>query len=115
VVDFPKLRREVAMGQQVTTALADTDVSRAFVPGAPLITFADVVAVEATTARALTDIGLLGPTEQAQLEAAHEVLAELVAAGAAAFAPDDWAPAFGAVLTLVDLLTSGLCDGYLAN
>ena len=38
---------------------------------------------------------------------------DVVAAGPGAFTTDDWAPVFDAVLTLVDLLTSGPCDGFI--
>jgi hypothetical protein len=113
VVDFPKLRREIAMGHQVTTELANADVAPTFVAGAPLVVFADVVAVEATTARALEDGHLLDPTERARLAAAHAVLVGVVEDGPANFTDADWSPVFDAVLTLVDLLTTGDCDGYL--
>ena len=113
VVDFPKLRSEVAMGHEVTTALANADVAPTFAAGAPLITFADVVAIEGVTSRALVDSHLLDPTQQAQLASAHAVLLGVVQDGAANFTNADWGPVFNAVLTLVDLLTNGECDGYL--
>src|SRR5690606_27381679 len=67
IVDFAKLRKQVRMGRAVTVALANTDTPPSFPAGLPLITYDDVVAVEATTAGSLVDAELLTPEELATL------------------------------------------------
>lgn len=113
VVDFPKLQREIAMGREVTSDLANAVVRPTFATGLPLVTYEDVVALEATTARALDDFARADDHQKDLLAEAHAVLLGVVDDGPSAFTSSDWSPVFSAVLTLVDLLTSGECDGFL--
>jgi hypothetical protein len=114
VVDFGKLDRQVSMAVELARAVGNDDVRPTYEAAAPLATFADVVAVEAVVSRSLPDAVSLPAWQQAELAEAHAVLLGLIADGPAAFDGNDHGVLFPAVLTLVDLLSSGPCSGFLA-
>jgi hypothetical protein len=115
VVDFGKLDQQVDMAVALTRAVGNGDGRPAYDTTAPLATFDDVVAVDGVVSRSLPDAVTLPPSLQADLAEARAVLLDLIADGPAAFDAADFDVLFPAVLTLVDILTFGPCDGFLAT
>jgi hypothetical protein len=114
VVDFGKLDQQVDMAVALTRDVGNGDGRPTYDATAPLATYDDVVAVEGVVSRSLPDAVTLPPSLQADLAEARAVLLDLIADGPAAFDATDFDVLFPAVLTLVDILTFGPCDGFLA-
>jgi Peptidase family M28 len=111
-VDFWKLRHEVRGAHRLASDLADGDEAPAFVSSTPLATYADAVALRVVVDRGLADLDRFPPDEQAQLLAFDSDLAQIVAAGPAAFGPDDIGVLLSGAANLVRILASGECDSF---
>lgn len=114
IVDWAKLEKQT----QIATALTKDLVAGpapAFVPNTPLATYADAVALGQVVDRAIVDIGRFTPAQQTQLQQFHDDVNAVVAAGPAQFDDTDIGPLLSGAAGAVSLLTSGPCDGFLAD
>jgi peptidase M28-like protein len=112
VVDFWKLRFEARVGVGVVQQL--TEGNRITFSGSnPIATYSDAVALFEVANRALSDLGLFTPDQQAVLLRLHDELSAIVAAGPANFSLDQVAPVFGDVLNAFSIIDSLPCSGYL--
>jgi Peptidase family M28 len=113
IVDFRKLHQEVGNAYRLARELAAGETTPSFVPGTPLATYADAVALQAVADRAISDLGRFTPAQQDQLLAFQQALDEIVAAGPDAFGADDISTLLGGAAAAVDAFSSGECDGFL--
>jgi hypothetical protein len=113
IVDFRKLGHETATALRLARDLANGDAAPAFVTGAPLVAYTDVVALDAVGDRLLADLDRFDPDDQATLLGFRADMKAMVSAGAAAFTPDDGNRLLVDVLAVQELLTQGPCDGFL--
>jgi hypothetical protein len=116
VVDFAKLRRQIRTGLAVARRLASSPARPVFAPGAPLATYADAVAITRVVERALPDLRRFSDSDQQTGLAILAELERIVAAGPAAFGPDDVGTLLGDAATLVvEIVPQGPCEGFLAG
>lgn len=115
VVDFVKLYQQINIANDLTTALADGSVNPVFDGSAPLATYEDAVAINNVLLLAVADLGRFTPAQQATVQAAANAIAAIVADGAANFDGGDINTLLVNSVTLVSLLASGECDGFLAG
>jgi hypothetical protein len=113
VVDWGKLDKQVAIATALTKDLV-AGATPTFVSGAPLATFADVVALNDVVNTAVVDIGRFNGTQQQQLLAFKSLLNQTVADGAGNFDSNDIPPLLNGAVNAVSLLTSDDCNGFLA-
>jgi Peptidase family M28 len=111
-VDFWKLRHEVRDAHRLADDLADGDETPVFVSPTSLATYADAVALRMVVNRARADFDRFSPEEQAQLIAYAAALTEIVAAGPAAFGPDDIVVLLSGAEDMFDIFASGECDSF---
>lgn len=115
IVDFGKLSKQIRIGLKVTRRLVNTSAPPAFASGTPLATYDDLVVFAEVVERASVDIGRFSAADQATFQSARETAQRLLAEGRAAFGPEDEAALLGAAAAVVELLTHGECDGFLAR
>jgi hypothetical protein len=114
IVDFEKLNKQIGTALAVTRDLANTNTPPAFVSGAPLATYDDLVAFAEVVERGSVDIGRFSAADQATIQSVRDNVRRLVAEGRAAFGSDDVFAMLGYAASMVNLLTHGECDGFLA-
>jgi hypothetical protein len=114
IVDFGKLTKQIGTARAVTRKLANTSTPPAFAAGTPLATYDDLVRFANLLERMSVDIGRFSPADQATFLSARETARRLVSEGPAAFGPDDVGTLLGNAASIVELLTHGPCDGFLA-
>jgi Peptidase family M28 len=114
IVDFGKLVKQIRIGRTVARGLANTSRPPAFVQGTPLATYDDLVRFATLLERGSVDIGRFSPADRATYLSARETTRRLVSEGRAAFGPDDVGTLLGNAASIVELLTHGPCDGFLA-
>lgn len=85
IVNFAKLDQQITIGSALVRELASTDAAPQFELNAPLIVFADVVALLEFAERAEPDLGLLAADAAARVRAITSELRAVVDAGAEAF------------------------------
>tara|TARA_R110000823_G_scaffold47903_9_gene121831 strand:- start:17847 stop:18998 length:1152 start_codon:yes stop_codon:yes gene_type:complete len=112
VVDFYKLKQQVAIALELTKQLASGAVTPAFVAGSPLATFEDAVTLDALLQLAVTDINRFDPADQAVIMANASSMASIVAGGSAGFDASDISATLGIAVQLVSLLATGTCEGF---
>jgi hypothetical protein len=113
IVDYGKLRRQMGTALRLTRDLADTDEPPTFTAAPTPVTYGDAVALQVVGDRLLQGLGRFTPAQQATLVGFTTTLDAIVAAGPAEFGADDIGTIAGNTLAVVNLLTSGPCDGFL--
>ncbi len=113
IVDYGKLRHQTRTALRLTRELANTDAPPAFVAAPAPVTYADALVLQVVGDRLVQDLDRFTPSQQATLLANRATLDAIVAAGPAEFGPDDIGTIVGNTLAVVNLLTSGPCDGFL--
>ncbi|MFK7977990.1 MAG: M28 family metallopeptidase [Halioglobus sp.] len=113
VVDFGKLYQQINIASALTTELASGALTPTFNGAAPLASFEDALAIDAVLQLALTDLDRFTPGQQATVQAAAAAIAAIVADGSANFDGADINTLLVNSVTLVSLLASGECDGFL--
>jgi Peptidase family M28 len=114
MVDFGKLANQIRTARTVVRELANTSRPPAFAEGTPLATYDDLVRFATLLERESVDLGRFSPADQATFLSAMETARRLVSEGRAAFGPDDVGTLLGNAASIVELLTRGPCDGFLA-
>ena len=114
IVDFDKLAQQVAIARLLVRDLASTDSPPEFAPGQPLATYQDAVTLYALGS------GFVGsdefpPEVQEEIETQVANLEAIIDAGPNAFDNAAILTTLQAALSLVDVATSGPCDGFLAD
>jgi hypothetical protein len=114
VVDFAKLEEQVRTGYELTLALANATTPPAFIGASPaLATFADCLVLNDILTAGLADLGLFAPADQLELQQIQAAVAQLAADGEANFDSSDVITLLLNTISVVDLLTSTTCDGFL--
>jgi Zn-dependent M28 family amino/carboxypeptidase len=115
IVDYPKLQQQVATADALVRDLANTDALPTYDPNAPGATYEDAVAIHSLLLQAQPDFPRFSAKGQVTAEQFVTDLGAIVDAGPAAF--DD--AAIGILLTgtigIVELWSTGECDGFLAQ
>lgn len=115
VIDHSKLFRQALIATQLTTDLANTNDVPTFTQPPTIANFDDAVALSEVASLALNDIDRFTVEQQAQLQQIASDLATIVAEGEENFDAADINTLLLSALTAVNLLTTGECDGFLAN
>jgi hypothetical protein len=113
IVDYGKLRHQMRSALRLTRDLASTDEPPTFSTAPTPVTYGDAVALQAVGQRLLQDLDRFTPAQQATLAGFTTTLDGIVAAGPAEFGPDDIGTIAGNAVAVVNLLTTGPCDGFL--
>lgn len=113
VVDFGKLYRQINIASTLAAALADGSLTPTFNGGAPLASYNDAVSINNVLLLAINDLDRFTPAQQVTVQAAASAIAAIVADGPANFGGTDVTTLLGNAVTLVSLLASGECDGFL--
>jgi hypothetical protein len=111
VVDFVKLDEQVRIAHRLALDMIN-GARPTFVGTSPLATYDDAVALAAVTNAAVGDLGRFTAEQQATLEQFRTDLNTIVADGPAAFDPDDVATLVAGAAGAVEILTTGVCDGF---
>jgi hypothetical protein len=113
IVDLGKLRHQTRTALRLSRELADTDEPPAFVTGTPPVTFEDALTLDAVGDRLVQDLARFSPAQQATLLGFKATLDAIVAAGPTEFGPDDVGTIITNTVAVIELLTTGPCDGFL--
>ncbi len=111
-LDKDKLQQQRHMGVALVADLAAGSSTPTFATAAPLATFDDAVTINALAEAGQADIALFSPADQATLLGIAAALQTIVDNGEAAFDANALNTVLGSSLTLVTLLASGQCDGF---
>lgn len=112
-LDVGKLIKQTTLGVDLTRALAAGTTTPVWNPTAPPATYADAVVIHTLVERALPDIGRFTASQQSTLVSIEVALQTVVDNGPAAFDAAAVGTLLGQSLTLVNILESGACDGFL--
>lgn len=112
-VDPGKLVKQTNIGVRLVRNLASGSTTPVWNPSTPLATYADAVVIHGLVTKALPDIGRFTPAQQVTLLNIKAALQSMVAAGPGAFDQGDMVTLLGQSSTLVSILESGACDGFL--
>ncbi len=115
IVDFDKLERQAEIGFQVTRRLAQLKHAPAFVPGTPVASFDDAVALANVTNTGLPDLDHFQEPQRSQLLQWRDDLNAIVAAGRANFDDGDVGTMLSGAANAINILTLGPCDGFLTS
>jgi len=115
IVDSGKLANQIRTARTVVRELANTTRPPAFAEGTPLATYDDLVRFATLLERESVDLGRFSPADQATFLSARETARRLVSEDRAAFGRDDVGTLLGNAASIVELLTRGPCDGFLAT
>jgi hypothetical protein len=113
IVDYFKLGHQSRTALRLTRELADTDEPPTFTAAPAPVTYEDAVALQVVGNRLVRDIDRFTPSQQERLLSNKAMLDAIVAAGPAEFGPDDITTIAINTVGVIDLLTSGPCDGFL--
>ena len=97
----------------LTEQLAAGTLTPVFDGSAPVATYEDAVALDQVVQLGLDDLDRFDPADQAILTDFAALVAALVADGEANFDAGDIGPLLAGAAQVVNLLTSGECDGFL--
>lgn len=113
IVNWDKLNQQVGIASRL--ALDMINGSRpSFVASPPLATYGDAVAIRSTVNAAFADIARFTSNQQAQLVQFRDFLNAVVADGPGQFDDADLGPLLGGAANAISILTTGVCDGFLA-
>ena len=113
-VDYGKLTQQSATGRRLVLDLASRDDTPTLATDQPIATYDDAVTVLALFDRLMADLAMLTPTQQTAFIGHRATVADVVAAGPAAFDQDAMIDLLVATSGVVnDILDTGTCDGYL--
>jgi hypothetical protein len=115
IVDFTKLHHQTKAALRLTKDLANDDTAPTFVPGTPLVTYADAVALQGVSELILLEIDRFTGANRDRLLAAKARLDTIVAEGPEAFDGTDGNTVVADASSAVTILTSGTCDGFLTG
>jgi hypothetical protein len=114
IVDFGKLHQQIGIALRTTRELANTANPPAFVPNAPLVTYADAVVLQRVMELLWRDRDRFSAEDQETLNTIRADLTRIVLDGRAAFGSDDVSTVLGHAATVVlSILPEGDCDGFL--
>jgi hypothetical protein len=114
VVDFDKLTQQIATATALLADLVATDTGPVIDPAAPPASFADAESMLAIVTLGQPDVARYSNADRAFLERFLADLTAIVDAGPDAFDEAAVGTLLSGSLTLVELLASGACDGFLA-
>lgn len=114
VVDFAKLEQQIAIALDVTRDLANTSTPPQFTPGTPLATYDDALGLARVGNRLWNDRDLLSAEDRAVIADGRADVKAIIDRGRAAFNSNDVGTLLGAAAAAVNVLTHGVCDGFLA-
>lgn len=113
IVDYDKLRNQATMATTLVRDLASTSTPPDFVPGLPLATYDDAVALRTVVDRAWVDRDRFSDTDEARVAVARTNIHRIVTEGRAAFDNTDLSTMLNDAVAVVAVLTHGPCDGFL--
>jgi hypothetical protein len=113
IVDYFKLGHQSRTALRLARELADADEPPAFTSAPAPVTYEDAVALQVVAERLVRDIDRFTLTQQARLLGNKAMLDAIVAAGPAEFGADDITTIVVNTAGVIDLLTTGPCDGFL--
>jgi Peptidase family M28 len=113
IVDYFKLGHETRTALRLVRDLADTDDPPTFTASSLPVTYEDAVALQGVGDLLLGDLDRFTPSQQTTLVQLKAAVDAIVAAGPAEFGFDDVAAVANNAVTVINLLTSGPCDGFL--
>jgi hypothetical protein len=113
VVDFPKLEQQIGIALRVTRKLANTNTPPQFVDDAPIASFDDALALSRVGKRLWADRDLFSPTDGAAIAKLRSDVKTIIADGRDAFDDDDMGTLLSGAAAAVEILTHGVCDGFL--
>ncbi|MEZ5167239.1 MAG: hypothetical protein R2695_12420 [Acidimicrobiales bacterium] len=111
-LDPTKLDRQRDIAVSVVTDLASAAVTPVWNAAAPLATYDDAVTIHGILETGLADLGRFTAAQQTTLLDTEAALQAIVDAGPAGFDATATGTLLGSSLTLVGLLASGDCDGF---
>jgi hypothetical protein len=114
IVDFGKLAKQTEIAVRVVRRIAKVARPPAFVPGTPIATYDDAVALAHVTNTGLPDLDRFPEPQRSQLLQWREDLNRIVAEREAAFNSADVGTMLGGAAAAISILTLGPCDGFLA-
>jgi hypothetical protein len=114
VVDFAKLDQQIAIALHVTRELANTSAPPQFTPGTPLATYDDALGLARVGNRLWNDRDLFSAADRTAIANGRAAVKVIVDEGRAAFDSTDVGTLLGAAATVVNILTHGVRDGFLA-
>src|SRR5262245_12682385 len=113
IVDYFKLGHQSRTALRLTRELADTDDPPTFAPSPAPVTYGDTLELQVVGDRLIQDLARFTPSQQTTLLRNKAMLDAIVAAGPAEFGTDDISTIAINTAGVIDLLTSGPCDGFL--
>jgi Peptidase family M28 len=113
VVDPVKLQRQTMISIALARDLANSATTPQYVPGTPLATYRDAQVLAQTIQSSLGDLGRFTSTQQNQFLTIMNALDQIVASGQANFDANDVGVLLVGAQSLVSLLTTGECDGFI--
>lgn len=116
VVDFGKLYQQVNIAHDLAIGLASGAVNPTFAGMNPaLATYDDAVALDGMIQLAINDIARFSIADQAWITSAASTVTAMVSDGSADFDATDVSSLLSIASTLVSLLATGECDGFLSS
>jgi hypothetical protein len=113
IVDLWKLGHQSRTALRLVRELADTDTPPVFTDASAPVTYTDATTLQVVGDRLVRDLARFTPAQQTTLLNNKATLDAIVAAGPAELGADDIATIVGSTLSVINLLTSGPCDGFL--
>jgi hypothetical protein len=116
VIDSKKLNQQAHIATHLTLQLTNGLLTPTFTTGLNSVTFDDAVTLSAVVQTALSDLGRFSASNQAFITSSASTLAALVADGSAGFyTANGDITVLNIAAQLVNLLTSGTCEGFQAQ
>jgi Peptidase family M28 len=115
VVDFRKLDAQAKIGARLAEQLVASYAPPTFATGTPVTTYDDALTLQAVAHRAIGDLGRFDATEQERLLQFRDDVDRIVADGRANFGNDDAGTLLAGAAASIDILTHGVCDGFIAD
>lgn len=115
VVDFDKLTQQIATASALVADLTSTDAVPLIDPAAPPATYADAESMLVVVGQGEPDFGRFAESDRAFLEQFLTDLTAIVDAGPESFDQAAVGTLLSGSITLVELLASGTCDGFLGG
>jgi hypothetical protein len=113
IVDYPKLQQQVATAEALVRDLANTDALPTYDPNAPGATYEDAVAIHSLLLQAQPDFPRFDAEGQVTASQFVADLGAIVDAGPAAFDDAAIGTLLSGTIAIVELWSTGECDGFL--